>query len=267
MNIWSKINSIKEKLTKERDYPLIDNSLAWTTFLISLTGTDVAWISSIVHKFISDKKTKDEISKVYESVSHCIDKSDSIEASVQSIAKNLENDKNNNSIIERLITNISKQSKLKVETNKHSYQEILDSIINYDSVDIKTENNSKTLISWTTINANETTLSATNGSQNLISNTSFNWLDWQVRMEWIHSQIWNISVKWSSIGYLGNNSHINMWWFAMWTDDNGNFFLWSRNTNITVTCPRCNSSYDMDESQIIWKSKMKCLRCWIESNI
>ncbi|PSU50124.1 hypothetical protein C9J12_05115 [Photobacterium frigidiphilum] len=199
-------------------------------------------------RHLSDKDLDRELTEIWEKIAEVNEKVnsvDTLEESIAEIAKTVAENEALQKECEKLSYILgAKESIFSVETDDHSYQELVRTVIEASRVRISATNASANVIEDTNVHSANTHLHASGGSSNFVDRTNFTDGSRTVGMQGISTQ-GDIHVSGNSVGF-----------------GNGGALLFGGNPNlISGRCPSCQNKIELDKRSLAGYSSIQCPHC------
>jgi len=166
----------------------IKQPLQFLGFCLSLLPYPVIQqVGQVLDRHLSDTNFNRELDDLWNEVKKAnksIEKIDSLDLVIKQIATTLNDNIDLSNRTQKFISQLAQiQHEFSVVTEKNSYQELLNTIVNAKVSSFTAKLNSTNVLNNTTINSEHTVLLATGGSTNRISNSTFNGATGSVSMK------------------------------------------------------------------------------------
>ena len=199
-------------------------------------------------RHMSDKAFQAELENIWDAVkleNGMVSRVESLEESIQEIAKTIESKPELKQLSEQFINRLgSSQEEFSVLTENESYQELVNSIVHADISQFVARTGSTNRLQGTTVNSERTLLHATGNSRNIVNDTTFQGAQGAVSMQGISTQ-GSVSVEGSGIGFAPGGS-----------------IIFGGNPNeVSGQCPFCTKTIYADKLELRKFSQIKCSHC------
>lgn len=199
-------------------------------------------------RHLSDRDIEQEIESIWSKLAELnakVDSSETLEIAISEVAKTVETNAELRSRCERLSAMLaSKESVFSIETEDHSYQELVRSLIKASRVRISATNASTNVIKDTQVHSPNTHLHASGGSSNYVDRTQFVDGKGSVGMQGISTK-GDIHVTGNSVGFGA-----------------GGALIFGGNPNlVSGQCPICKKLVEVDKSQLRGYANVQCPHC------
>jgi hypothetical protein len=227
----------------------IQNPLRLLGFCLSLLPIPVIQQAGLtLDRHLSDKVLNEELARVWselESANEAVSRIDNLEEAIAEIASTVQNNESLRHQCEALSAQLGRTTtEFAIDTSDHSYQQLVNSVVQAGRVLISAKSSSVNVIEKTKIQSPSTHLHASGGSRNYVDQTSFTDGSGTVGMEGISTQ-GNIHVTGNSVGF-----------------GNGGTLTFGGNPNeVSGQCPTCNSQVSVDKRQLVGHTQVQCPTC------
>lgn len=199
-------------------------------------------------RHLSDKDLQEEMESLWGKIAKLNEKVDSVEtleAAISEVAKTVELNSELRTRCGHLSSMLaSKESLFTIETEDHSYQELVRSLIKASRVHISATNASTNAIQDSQVHSPNTHLHASGGSSNFIDRTQFIDRDNSVGMQGISTK-GDIHVTGKSVGFGA-----------------GGALIFGGNPNlVSGNCPICQKIVEVDKRQLKGYTNVQCPHC------
>ena len=228
----------------------VQNPLRFVGFCLSLLPIPgIQQAGASLEKHLSDKEFQSELNQVWDAIRETNEKVESIENVEEAIVEIAETVNGSPDLL-KLSENFSsylhsQESSFSMETDDHSYQELVNSLVQAGRVLISATNQSTNVIENTKVESPSTHLHASGGSRNYVDNTSFTDQGHSVGMQGISTE-GDIHVTGNSQGFGRSGGTLNF---------GGNPNLVSGN------CPNCSQKIQLDKRQLLGHDRIQCPHC------
>jgi hypothetical protein len=199
-------------------------------------------------RHLSDKDLQGEMESIWGKIAELNEKVDSVEtleAAISEVAKTIELNSELRARCGHLSSMLaSKESMFTIETEDHSYQELVRSLIKASRVRISATNASTNVIQDTEVHSPNTHLHASGGSRNFMDRTQFIDSSNSVGMQGISTK-GDIHVTGNSVGF-----------------GSGGALIFGGNPNlVSGKCPICHKVVEVDRRQLKGYTSVQCPHC------
>lgn len=199
-------------------------------------------------RLLSDKDLSEELARLWaqiEGVNAAVAKVETVEAAIAEIAQTVSDNKPLLAACEHLSSTLAgTASEFTVDTRDHSYQQIVNSVVQASRVFISATNRSTNVIENTRVESPRTHLHASGDSRNFVDGTTFSDRTGNVEMRGMSTQ-GNIFVSGSSVGFGA-----------------GGALIFGGNPNeVSGVCPICSTRVTVDKRRLVGYANVQCPGC------
>lgn len=250
--IKEKVQNILNSLNAVKENPAVIENVDYLTFIVSLLPIPgVQQAGQIANKIVTNHDLKHKFQSIKNEIIETNNKISEMQTQIEkigAIAQTVSNVTKLETKISEYINDITKllndkESEFIMDTSNWSVQVVIKQIIDAKFVSVSARDFSQNYLRETQINSKKTHLSAHNNSLNVIDGTEFKGSEGSVRMNGI-SQVGNVEVTGSSIGFHGNSA-----------------IIFGNPNVVSGNCPFCNSLIQIDKTRLIGYSRIQCPNC------
>ncbi|CCN73515.1 hypothetical protein [Vibrio nigripulchritudo] len=199
-------------------------------------------------RHLSDKALKEELERIWshvEQANKAVGKVETLEEAISEIAQTVQDNEALRAECERLSELLGEsESEFVIDTSDHSYQQLINSVVQAGQVLISARGTSTNVLENTQVQSSSTHLHASGGSRNFMDGTSFTDGKSSIGMQGISTQ-GNIQISGNSVGL----------------DPNSALIFGGNPNEVSGECPACRKKVSVDKRKLVGYSSVQCPSC------